>query len=141
MKLSEAIMLGAATCKMESANINYCAYGAALNAAGIAQCNLQDNWGIRYIAAVDLWPWIAANDPKRRVQQNLVPFNDLGNSIWQKFDYEVCGDKMTLEQLVDYVRSIEPNCGDCNRFECTCTAIIHSEVEQHAEVASTTESA
>jgi hypothetical protein len=27
---------------------------------------------------------------------------------------------MTFEQLVDYVRSVEPSCGECNRFECTC---------------------
>ena len=35
MKLSEAIMLGSSTCKMERGNWNTCALGAAANAIGI----------------------------------------------------------------------------------------------------------
>ena len=40
---------------------------------------------------------------------------------------------MTLEQLVDYVRSIEPDC-DCNRFHCDCKAKqeVSAEVEGRA---------
>ena len=28
--------------------------------------------------------------------------------------------KITFEQFVDHVRSIEPECGECNSFVCTC---------------------
>ena len=34
---------------------------------------------------------------------------------------DVCTGETTFEQLISYVRSIEPDCGECNRFECTCT--------------------
>jgi hypothetical protein len=54
----------------------------------------------------DAWPWL----------------NDSGllEAIWKRFDNQVVCGGMTLEALVDYVRSIEPDCGGCNRFDCTC---------------------
>jgi hypothetical protein len=36
------------------------------------------------------------------------------------FDHCVVAGKMTLEQLVDWVRSVEPSCGECCSFECGC---------------------
>lgn len=35
------------------------------------------------------------------------------------FNSVMRGD-FTFEQLVDYVRSVEPSCGDCNKFDCSC---------------------
>lgn len=114
MRLSEAIMLGSTTCKMEPLNINSCAYGCALNALGVPK---DESVGVdgehlyRYVALKKIWPWTADAE---------VGMSDLGVSVYQKFDSEVCEGEITLEQLADYVRSIEPDCGECNRFNCTC---------------------
>lgn len=111
MKLSEAIMLGSVTCKMEPGNMNSCAFGAALNAVGVPQ----ESWAaMRYTPLVKMWPWL-------RLHGGTIQLSDLGETIYRKFDLEVCTGSMTLEQLVDYVRSIEPDCGECNQFACTCT--------------------
>ena len=115
-KLSEAIMLGSATCKMVAGDINSCAYGAALNAMGVEKAPVENDmdWFIdgqsRMEAIKQLWPWTYGNSP--------ISISPLAQTIWQKFDDEVCGGKMTLEQLVDYVRTIEPECGECHRFDC-----------------------
>lgn len=43
-------------------------------------------------------------------------------TIWATFDLKVMFDKtMTIEQLADWVRSVEPECRECNQFQCTCT--------------------
>lgn len=114
MKLSVAIMLGSTTCRMIPNDWNSCALGAAGNAIGIPEATakigcfsnqLCPDGLIRLIHIQAEWPWL---------QGNLL------ESVWRMFDYEVCGGKKTLEQLVDYVSSIEPQCGDCNRFVCTC---------------------
>lgn len=105
MKLSLAIMLGSTTCKMEPCDWNSCAIGSAGNAIGVPQG--VENFGIdRSDKLFTAWPWIA------------------GDLYWlgiaDRFDNQVCEGKMTLEELVDYVKSIEPSCGECCRFTCTC---------------------
>lgn len=134
MRLSTAIMLGAATCKMEAGNINSCAYGAALNAMGIPlEVDGMQDGGPRYFAIEGLWPWTVDGELWHREAAKVITL----------FDSRVCDGRMTLEQLVDWVRSVEPDC-DCNRFNCTCTkedaAIIHSKEEQHAGMGSTPDS-
>jgi hypothetical protein len=126
MKLSTAMMMGSATVKMEAGNWNSCAIGAALNAMGVPQGN--DESGIDRVidAAFDpLWPWLRSKDPR---QSQLAHITLL-------FDKSVCTGKMTFEQLVDYVRSIEPECGECNRFQCSCRP--QEIVEQTAALAFT----
>lgn len=98
MKLSTAMMLGSTTCKMKPGKISSCAIGAALNALGEPVKG-------RYGRAEELWPWLST---------------EYFGVITAKFDTEVCYGHMTLEQLVDYVRSVEPSCGECNRFNCSC---------------------
>lgn len=111
MRLSEAIMLGSATCKMEPGDWNSCALGCAMNAEGIRQ--YPDPGGLgRSAESTILWPWIWVGSPGG---------NSFAETIWLRFDSDVCRGRMSLEQLVDYVRSIEPNC-DCNRFNCDCKA-------------------
>jgi hypothetical protein len=126
MRLSEAMMLGAATCKMEPGDIRSCAIGAGLNAEG------DQSFAIgRYFAASRIWPWLGELKTLRG-DRFLVP--DMMGRITRRFDDEVCYGEMTLEQLVDYVRSIEPDC-DCNRFNCDCKAAAPETaelVEQHA---------
>lgn len=112
MRLSMAMMLGSTTCKMEAGNINTCAMGAALNAMGVRPCARHGCDWHRVEMMCELWPWLAGN------RGWIAP---QATNIIQRFDYQVCEGLMTLEQLVDYVRSIEPDC-DCNRFNCNCKA-------------------
>ena len=110
MRLSEAMMLGSTTCKMEAGDWNSCALGCALNAEGVRQYAGRDGYG-RSIETNDRWPWIWG-----LIDDEGTTFAE---QIWTRFDFQVCDGRMTLEQLVDYVRSIEPDC-DCNRFNCNC---------------------
>jgi hypothetical protein len=104
MQLSTAMMLGSTTCRMKWGDIQTCAIGAALNALGEPKKH-------RYERAVEVWPWLDAPSPHD---------TDHLMDIYSKFDGPVCRGEMTFEQLVDYVRSIEPSCGECNRFICAC---------------------
>jgi len=117
MKLSEAMMLGSTTCKMLPADINSCALGCAGNAVGIPLCVAREGGWQRLQAIQDRWPWLS---------------DSLSEVIWTLFDNHVCCGEMTLEQLVDYVRSVEPACGECNQFECSCprTAAVYEHKEE-----------
>ena len=119
MKLSEAMMLGSVTVKMEPHSIQTCALGAAGNAVGIP-----NGMDVLYRGAIYLnrlyhimneWPWLKKACVCGR--GCLVA----GNCVSTRFNDEVCEGKMTFEELVDYVRSIEPECGACNEFQCTCS--------------------
>lgn len=105
------MMLGAVTCVLEPENINSCAFGAALNAMGVER-EAPGNGVSRYWELKQIWPWLCdpAGGPALSVQ---------ACGIYQRFDWNVCRGEMTLEELVDYVRSIEPDC-DCCRFNCDC---------------------
>jgi hypothetical protein len=113
MKLSDAIMLGDS---MRSRNSCIwlignddgvcvgCAMGGAVLAVG-ATVKQNSAWpGIFDSFATQWWPWLT--------QENL-------EEISVRFA-NVCIFASTIEQLVDYVRSIEPECGVCCRFDCTC---------------------
>lgn len=113
MKLSEAMMLGSATMKMIQFNIRSCALGAAANAIGIPAPS-PENRHLRGLLIAEKWPWIT----DRYVTRN--PWSTYGSHIAQEFNARVCGGRISFEALVDHVRSIEPECGECNRFECTC---------------------
>ncbi len=114
MRLSEAMMLGSATCKMVQGDWNSCALGCAGNAVGIQHASgrlgeddidIDGDLVTRFTLLANVWPWIRTAN--------------FAAEIYIKFDDEVCIGKLTFEQLVDYVRSIEPDC-DCNRFNCDC---------------------
>ena len=119
MKLSEAMMLGSVTCKMIPVDINSCALGAAANAIGIPRRDESEDPPFpRYNLIKSAWPWLI---------EDFTLFCGLRKSsarymdkIMDHFDADVCEKKMTFEQLVDYVASIEPECGECNEFVCNC---------------------
>lgn len=98
MRLSEAMMLGRVTCKMVACDWNSCALGAAENALGIAEHSRDFS---RRIAAYNEWPWLQ-NECVCGCANNLC-------HITQAFDRMVAPGKMTFEQLVDWVRSVEPD--------------------------------
>jgi len=110
MKLSEAMMLGDAMMPRNDGtswfghkdpDFNEC--GCAIGRAWFAAGHSFDEWWKAQDFCSE-WPWL----------KNGYPGN-----ISVKFDTVLTGG-MTFEQLVDYVRSIEPDCGKCNQFECTC---------------------
>lgn len=132
MRLSEAIMLGSATCMRIAGDINSCAFGGALNAMGVPRAmhmsmepvpGYPGSYALaaaclpsvreRYRVATELWPWISGDSA------GMDQMNYLGEAIYTRFDNQVCTGEITLEELADYVRSIEPDC-NCNRFNCNC---------------------
>src|ERR1700679_2685819 len=123
MKLSTAFMLGTTTCKLEPKDINSCAFGCALNAMGVAKVldGKKDVFAIeRYIRLVELWPWLSTfHCCGLGAMREAVP-SRAGAAIYVKSDDKVCAGKMTLEQLHDYITSVEPECGECNRFDRRC---------------------
>ena len=124
MRLSTALMLGVNTCKLKPIRINSCAFGAALNAEGVPR----EKWyeiGSRYKEIARLWPW--TNGEEGMVKP--------AREIYKKFDRQVCTGEMTLEELHDYIKSVEPDC-DCNRFNCDCKQKVELVANQTEEVAS-----
>lgn len=100
MHLSTAMMLGSTTCKMEAGNWNSCGIGCAGNAIGIPNTENPDD---RLVPLFNAWPWLSDEW-----------------FVWVIFDTKVCAGKMTFDAYVDWVKSIEPSCGDCNEFVCKC---------------------
>lgn len=116
MRLSEAIMLGITTVKLQAKNINSCAIGCALNAMGIPMVERPfelSGHAVRNREAIKLWPWLGS------IEFGSPQFNGYGRRIWAMFDLEVCTGEASIEQLVDDVRKCEPDC-DCCRFGCDC---------------------
>ena len=111
MRLSQAILLGdslrerdpyAWLREEDGGSIVGCALGGATLAVGGTLEDFQDKDTITWLQ--QYWPWLGGRE-RRTISGMFV---------------EVFYQKRTLESLVDYVRSIEPECGSCCQFECTC---------------------
>lgn len=114
MKLSVAMMLGDSL-RARNATIWYdpntncgCAIGGAALAVGE-----RSMWMVHQ-DFLKMWPWL--------------DFPIL-SAISKKF-YNVVEGRETFEELVDYVRSIEPECGECNTYVCTCKKTLEPVVEE-----------
>jgi len=118
MHLSTAINMGAVTVKMKAGDMNSCALGAACNALGAHEHTtcLRNHPNNRYEFLYKHWPWVDTPGYKTLSGRSCEAFI----AIYTRFDSYVVKGSMTLEQLVDYVRSIEPECGECNEFSCKC---------------------
>lgn len=111
MRLSEAIMLGATRYKLRSCGWWYdheesgCALGIAARACGVK---------FPFRGAIStLWPWL--NKPYSQDDSMM-------SHIFTRFDDEVIrGRTMTIEQLADYVRSIEPSEPESTNNEISTT--------------------
>jgi hypothetical protein len=117
MRLSEAIALGSLTMeKWKAGYLDGCALGMAANAVGCQR---------DYDRLVEKWPWIGGTQrmmlcPVSSCQHvgygknsdsvmNLpICTNVMACMIAHIFDYHVMKNDWKLEQLVDWVRSIEP---------------------------------
>lgn len=115
MRLSDAMMLGSVTCRMERYNWNSCAIGCAGNAIGIP------NWGNvgqgRQNLLLQVWPWLlqpchcamcVAVTMNRENAQLVGWVETYCGHITSAFDFDVCQGGMSFEALVDWVRSVEP---------------------------------
>lgn len=124
MRLSEAMMLGEVMMPRndggswfgdEAPDWNDC--GCAIGRAWFAVGRSFDDW-ITHGFGIE-WPW-------------LIGTTGAGD-ISMKF-CDVLRGEITFEQLVDYVCSVEPECGECNRFECTCQKAEQAAEEVHAVI-------
>lgn len=113
MRLSEAIMLGDmlrrrcpdAFLEAENGQVCGCALGGATLALGHSDGkNVMGNW------IKELEPSLVAEYPW---------FNERIRTTIGTWFFQVCDGYATMESLIDYVRSIEPDC-DCNRHNCNC---------------------
>ena len=108
MRLSEAIALGRTTIeKFIAAELNGCALGMAANAIGIKK---------DYCQLYEAWPWLGAMEFSRCPVDGCPhpSFMAPAHRIGHLFDaHVVCvGEpftRWTLDQLIDWVRSVEPN--------------------------------
>jgi len=106
--LSEAIILGSHITVARAGLIDHCALGMAANAIGLPKHDLSS----RYKSIPEAWPWVGG----------------LGSAGWAfvaiTYNNHVApgsAQDMTLEQLADKVREMEPKCS-CHRFNCDCSA-------------------
>ena len=140
MRLSEAILLGATTISLEPGNIDSCALGSAANAVGLPSTSdlIPANPSLselaRYHLIFEEWPWL--KNKWGMVDHGWEYYLDIA----RKFDTQVCTGKMTIDQLSDYVRSIEPNC-DCNTFECCCDRITSETADMFAALSKSVDEA
>lgn len=127
MHLSEAVLLGDlirtrdAGCYLrwpaDEVGPCGCAIGGAVMAvrSGITRQDIAAGYDTNgYSLAEAIWPWlerrIACSDGHIRTYDTIISIQF----------YEVVEGKRTLESLADYIRSVEPSCGECCRFDCTC---------------------
>lgn len=113
MRLSDAIRLGSLLVpEPQAGDINACAITMACKASGGVN-NL-------YIHLAEQWPWLGTTlVPCPCGVEHVIMYNghswtidDLTGSaiIFAPFDAHVMGDcTMTIDQLADWIRSIEPN--------------------------------
>lgn len=107
MKLSTSMMLGDSIMSRtprEWLNMGTNC-GCAAGRAYIANGGSTELWERIHVGAfMAMWPWLNS---------------DILNEISCRF-YGVCAGLTTLEQLVDWIKNIEPACGECNKFDCDC---------------------
>ena len=98
MRLSDAIALGRHTIpEMRGDDLTACGIGMSLNAVGDP---------ISYWSLYQRWPWLHSASVNCKQCQKLTYRAEI---VWHSFDWHVMHDQtMTLDQLIDFIRSIEP---------------------------------
>jgi hypothetical protein len=123
MRLSEAIALGSLTMeKWKAHDLDHCALGMAANAVG---CQRQ------YERIVDKWPWVGQwrgiCPILGCVAGNVYGTHPMICIIPHIFDEHVMAGNFTMEQLIDFVRSIEPAEEETNEQTGTLQCPVRSE--------------
>lgn len=107
MRLSDAIGLGRTLVRVHRAgDIRGCALGMSFLAIGGNPADVGPNF--ESIKAE--WPWLKERrfDPLYSPNNSSANFIAYCKSVWLRFDDLVMGGGMTLDQLIDWVRSVEP---------------------------------
>jgi hypothetical protein len=131
-------MLGAEITNPEPFNTNYCALGMGANAVGIPESSpSEDGDGSKRRLAIEaMWPWLNRED-NFWLRVHLAELYAIPHDHWPRLSFEIALERpwnfvavvfnhnvfpgtMTLEQLVEYIRKTEPECAECNRFDCHC---------------------
>jgi len=110
MKLSDAAVLGSCTTEMAGHDWDNCFLGAAANAIGLPRISTTIIDGIHTVdvqaridAILEYWPWL--NEHEGRRLTDITSMYDSG--------------RYTFEEMVEYVRSVEPPCA-CAVRDCCC---------------------
>lgn len=126
-KLSTMMMLGSTMCdfnpdtylRKDAERFCGCAIGMACLAAGEETGNRRSQ----------IFPWITVNAD--RPMHEHQTFDSLISSKFR----EVCISESPVkafEALADWVRSVEPACGECNYFSCVCSPVAAEEAVTEA---------
>lgn len=117
MRLSDAIALGRTLIgsvkgrlfeKHGDGNLFGCALGMGVAAVGRQEQAMERD---QHEEVLSIWPWLEISDlvPKCDCSEKMPHYRVNGfGLIAHMFDHHV-GVDMTMEQLIDYVRSVEPN--------------------------------
>lgn len=100
-------------------------YGCMMGAALIAVGKAEDENNRNARAVLREWPWLSDIS-------DLETQYAFETEVTERFHLVARGE-MTYEQLIDYVRSVEPECGECCRFECICAKQSEMSVESTVE--------
>ena len=123
MYLSDAAVLGDSMRKrnpciyLEKDNIAGqhcgCLLGGAILAEGLG-VGIDDN----RMRAESRWPWLRDNsiEPVWFVAGNGHKYEYIVTIGF----FRVCDGNLTFEQLIQWIRSVEPECAECCRFDCSC---------------------
>lgn len=101
MRLSDAMAMGRVTIEnLESGQLRGCVLGMACNAVGIKLINRQPLHA--YADIYERWPWLYNRLIWRGAEDEAM------GHIYTAFDREVMTGLMTLDELIDWVHSVEP---------------------------------
>ena len=98
-----------------------CAIGMACKAVGVPSAKKYEMWPWLYELSRNGFRYVSYVSCMFRTVCGLDP---MGNS-----DAPIAH---TIEEIVDWVKLVEPECGECNRFQCSCVQRIS--VEEAEEV-------
>lgn len=127
MKLTDAILLGSVFTSAKPRHIDHCALGMAGNAVGIPSTNQLSGKARRLFLILDQWPWLRDCRYESFTVQDAefrIGVETYGSWIASTFNERVAREfnssPMTIESLVEQIRAVEPECGECNQFNCSC---------------------
>lgn len=121
MKLSEAFILASMVeTPVREHDWDHCALGCAGNVAGVPPEIEVTLMGTTFSlherpdTLVNKWPWL--NEENKQYHDTY---------LWQISN--MFEDGVSLTEIANYVRAVEPECGQCCRFDCTCEKAVQQE--------------
>lgn len=103
MRLSDAVAMGRTLRKPAPGDLGNSEEGCAMGMA-LAACGKRPMYG--YIEI--LWPWATDQNDFRKCPVCNERYRNVSHMVQHCFDSHVWTREMTLDQLIDWVRSVEP---------------------------------